>query len=198
MAHRYHPDPERDLVLDATTMKALAHPLRVRLVGLLRLHGPATATQLAQRAGVNSGATSYHLRQLADAGLVVEDPSRGTARDRWWAAAHRSTYFEGENLPAEEGIAYLSAVAEVYAAAMHRAIDEMPSLPKAWAAVGTLSDYGLRLTAAETRSLLEEICEVIGRYRPADAQEAPRGTRRVSVQLQAFVTPGVPATDGVA
>ena len=54
-------------------MKALTHPVRVRMLGMLRIDGPATATTLADRLGLNTGATSYHLRQLAQAGFVVED-----------------------------------------------------------------------------------------------------------------------------
>ena len=192
MARSFVPDPEQDLALDASAMKALAHPLRVRLLGLLRAHGPATATQLAARVGVNTGATSYHLRQLAAAGLIVEDESRGNARDRWWRAAHRKTYMEGSGAGTSEvEAAYLDAVAEVYASNMHQAVAELPTLPKAWDDATTLSNYGLRLTAAEARALLEELEAVIARYRPADSTDpAPRGARRVSLQLQAFVTPG--------
>ena len=72
-------------------MKALTHPVRVRMLGMLRIDGPATATTLAARLGLNTGATSYHLRQLAQHGFVVEDAERGNARDRWWKAAHRMT-----------------------------------------------------------------------------------------------------------
>src|SRR6187401_1254603 len=72
-------------------LRALAHPLRQRLLGTLRLDGPATATELAVRLGTNSGATSYHLRQLADVGLVEDDPERSTGRDRAWRAAHDMT-----------------------------------------------------------------------------------------------------------
>ena len=54
-------------------LKALAHPVRLRMLGLLRIEGPATATTLATRLGLNTGATSYHLRQLAQHGFVVED-----------------------------------------------------------------------------------------------------------------------------
>jgi DNA-binding transcriptional ArsR family regulator len=46
-------------------LKALSHPVRVQMLGILRIDGPATATMLASRLGLNTGATSYHLRQLA-------------------------------------------------------------------------------------------------------------------------------------
>ena len=77
--------------LTADSVKALAHPIRVRLLGLLRLEGPATASALAKRTGESSGLTSYHLRQLEKAGFVAEDTTRGNARDRWWRAEQQFT-----------------------------------------------------------------------------------------------------------
>jgi predicted ArsR family transcriptional regulator len=65
-------------------LKALTHPTRLRMLGMLRIDGPATATTLATRLGINTGATSYHLRQLAQHGFVVDDESQGNGRDRWW------------------------------------------------------------------------------------------------------------------
>ena len=64
--HCAEPDPVR-------AIRALSHPLRVRLLDLLRFDGPSTATLLARRVGESSGATSYHLRQLARHGFIEED-----------------------------------------------------------------------------------------------------------------------------
>lgn len=75
--------------LDSAKLHALAHPTRSRIVSSLRLDGPATSAGLATRLDTNTGQTSYHLRALADVGLVIEDPDRGTARERWWTAVQR-------------------------------------------------------------------------------------------------------------
>ena len=64
-------------------MWAMAHPLRLEILGLL-VEGPATASMLARRLGESSGTTSYHLRVLARAGAVLEEPELGTRRERWW------------------------------------------------------------------------------------------------------------------
>ncbi|WP_433120088.1 ArsR/SmtB family transcription factor [Micromonospora sp. CA-246542] len=84
----------REVRIDKRQVRVLAHPLRMRLVGALRVNGPATATTLAELLGTNTGATSYHLRQLAEVGLVTEDPDRGSGRQRWWQAAHDVTSWE--------------------------------------------------------------------------------------------------------
>jgi DNA-binding transcriptional ArsR family regulator len=67
MPPRRRSDSRTDTVrLDARNLRGLAHPVRVRMLGLLRTEGPSTATLLGERLGLSSAATSYHLRQLAD------------------------------------------------------------------------------------------------------------------------------------
>jgi DNA-binding transcriptional ArsR family regulator len=77
-------DSRTALVTDVRALRALAHPLRNRLLALLRLHGPSTASRLGELVGESSGSTSYHLRQLAKHGFVREVEGKGTARERWW------------------------------------------------------------------------------------------------------------------
>src|SRR5262245_66322714 len=98
-------------------LRALSHPTRLRILGLLRVDGPATATTLATRLGINTGQTSYHLRQLALHGFVVEEEGRGNARERWWRAAHQSTLASSvpEKPEDQEAMdAYQQAVAVIY------------------------------------------------------------------------------------
>ena len=79
----------KNIQLDSRALRVLAHPLRSRLLSQLRLHGAANATALAERLGTNTGATSYHLRKLAEVGLV-EETAEGTGKQRFWAAAQDS------------------------------------------------------------------------------------------------------------
>ena len=93
---------------------------------------PATATTLATRLGLNTGATSYHLRQLAQHGFIVEDAERGNARDRWWRAAHQSTHTGKTPAGSEEAEAYEAysqALAVFYSEQLHNAVAERTSLP---------------------------------------------------------------------
>src|SRR5919107_5857404 len=81
-------------VTDPRALKALAHPLRGRLLASLRTDGPSTASRLAEQLGESSGSTSYHLRQLATYGFVEELTDEGNGRDRWWRARPRGTHFD--------------------------------------------------------------------------------------------------------
>ena len=73
-----------DRVLDTGALRALAHPLRVKIYDILSQYGPQTASSLAERLGESSGSTSYHLRALAKHDLIREAEDRGTGRERWW------------------------------------------------------------------------------------------------------------------
>lgn len=172
-------------VLDAKGLRALAHPVRVQLLGLLRKHGPSTATRLAERLGVNSGTASYHLRQLDAAGFVEEDAERGNARERWWRSVHLLTRFNDLDLAEQEPeatLTYLHSVAATYTLRAQRAVNEFHTLPREWRATVDMSDWALRLTPAETRSLYEELVAVIGRYRrDAPDVDAPPAAERVAL-----------------
>ncbi|SDP66231.1 MULTISPECIES: winged helix-turn-helix domain-containing protein [Lentzea] len=59
------------------------HPVRVALLDLLAEHGTLTSTQAAARLGESSGLCSFHLRRLAELGLIEEAPHRGGKARPW-------------------------------------------------------------------------------------------------------------------
>jgi len=187
------PAERRTLHPDARQLRVLAHPLRSRLLGALRFHGPATATQLAARLGTNSGATSYHLRQLADAGLVEDEPSLSTGRDRAWRSVHDSTSWrstEYDHDPdakaADEWIA--RHLAGRSAQWLDDWLEARPEWPAEWRDAADQSDYHLTLTAGRLRALMADLHEVLGRYLDDEDPSAPTA-ERVTVLLQAFPSP---------
>lgn len=193
--------PGQELFLDARSLRAIAHPVRVRLLGLLREDGPSTATRLAAVLRLNSGATSYHLRQLAAYGLIAEDTERGSARDRWWRAVHPSTRYDVGTLldsEPERGTAYLHAVALVHAERARAAVAGLPAEAPEWARELSLGDYSIRMTPAEAAELRAELHEVLARHHAAHGEDAP-GSRPDAdlyvVQVQAFRRPASEGTE---
>jgi DNA-binding transcriptional ArsR family regulator len=176
---------------EPAALKALSHPVRLRILGMLRLDGPATATSLAERLQLNSGATSYHLRQLAQHGFVEDDTERGNKRERWWRAAHSSTTTRGaRGATAEQreaSDAFGQAVAVVHSENLQRAMEERPLLPEEWRAASTLSEWELRLTPQHAEQLKNAISELVMGW-PED-EPAP-GVELFAVTLHAFPYPG--------
>lgn len=180
--------------LTGRQIQVLAHPLRVRLLGRLRSEGPATATGLADVLGTNTGATSYHLRQLAEAGLVVEEERPGSGRQRWWRAAHemsswrRSYYLDDPDATA--AAEWLEAFqVNRFVELAERWRRRLPEEPAEWRDTGGISDYLLEMDAEQVQAVLEEIETVVERHvRAAQADPRP-GARQLALYLAALPAP---------
>lgn len=180
--------------LGSAEIRVLAHPVRARLLSALRLDGPATATGLATRLGTNSGATSYHLRQLAEVGLVEEDPGRGTARERWWRPVHGSSRWnevEFADDPDDRAAAdwLLRHHTRTVTNWIGDWLDERQQWPEAWRRAADHSDYQLHTTPEGLQALNDELHDVIRRHK-ARWDTANAGTERVTVLLHGFPLSG--------
>jgi DNA-binding transcriptional ArsR family regulator len=177
--------------LTGEQIRVLAHPLRVRLLGRLRAQGPATATGLAGLLGTNTGATSYHLRQLADAGLVVEEDRPGAGRQRWWRAAHEMSSWQRSYYLDDPDATAAADWLEAFQANRFMELAEqwrrgLPEEPVEWRDTGGLSDYLLEMDPDQVRALMDEIEQLVERHvRAAQADPRP-GTRRVALYLAAL------------
>jgi DNA-binding transcriptional ArsR family regulator len=175
--------------LDSRQLRTLAHPLRSRLLSALRLDGPATATGLARALGTNSGATSYHLRQLAEAGMVVEESERGSTRQRYWRAAHaehgwwHSDYSDPDDRAAVDWLA--GEQIRMLAEEANRWRAAQPAAPREWQDAAAFNDAILHLPAERLRALNDELMRVVDRYRQASSPAAD-GAEQVLVHLYGF------------
>ena len=189
--------PTEYLVEDPRALRALAHPLRGRLLASLRTDGPATASMLARRYGESSGATSYHLRVLARYGFVEDDPGHEGGRERWWRAAHEltswstATLFGGDADRSDAAREFLRRVGRDYARWQAHWIDELDSWDPEWQEAAEVSDLALRLTPSQLKALSEELLETIFRYRDAGpAGDGADGAPGVPAAGRASVIPG--------
>lgn len=154
---------------DRSALRALAHPLRSRILAELRVHGDATATDLARALDTHTGATSYHLRRLEEVGLV-EDTRTGTGRRRVWRAA-------GEVLPrtvVDEPLDEDDAQAADWLALDYLAhfgeraqgwLAEQERWDPVWRELCGLEDHTVQVTAEQLAALRAELGEVLERYR---------------------------------
>lgn len=183
--------------LDATALRVLAHPLRSRLLSELRLHGPASATDLAASLDTNTGATSYHLRQLESVGLVT-DNGTGAGRRRVWQASTRAHDWLPSDFAGDETAQasltwlerhYLDALAgraEAWAEASHR-------WPARWRDTLGGGDDAVTVTAEQARALWDEIEAVVARYR--EVGRGVPGSRRVQIWTHLFPLDAEPPGD---
>jgi DNA-binding transcriptional ArsR family regulator len=177
------------ILLTPRRLRGLTHPIRVRLLFLLGDEGPATASQLGRRIGQSSGVTSYHLRMLAELGLVEDDPDRGDGRDRWWRVTRpvAGFTFRSPDDPAdpetiEFAEQYLRVSVELHHERMLRYVEslvgrleELPTAP--W----TMDDGAIEVTPEEARKLAADVRELLRPYR-----RRPGAAPRAGGALRAF------------
>ncbi|MGA8045993.1 MAG: helix-turn-helix domain-containing protein [Dermatophilaceae bacterium] len=78
----------RNVRLSSPMLKAMSHPLRRRILELMHEDVPRRAADLAELLDEPANSVSFHLRQLARSGLIVEAPEHARdRRDRVWMAA---------------------------------------------------------------------------------------------------------------
>ena len=177
-------------VTDVRALRALAHPLRSRLLGQLRLHGPATASQLGRAVGESSGSTSYHLRQLASYGFVADAEGEGSGRERWWRATHLMTSWEPDELVGQPGGREANEQmqrlqVDLMGRELRAWLDRGSEHGQEWAGVAGMSDYVLRLTPPEAKQLLTELYAVLDRW-SGDHRDVRPGAAAVNLFVAGF------------
>jgi len=187
---------EEGRTLDSGALKALAHPLRVRIYDLLSERGPQTASSLAALIGETSGATSYHLRALASHDLIREVAGRGTARERWWERPKGRINLPGpdEQMSPSNRAAAQIVTSEFFRLRHRTLMDYLnrssADVPEGWEDAGLVMTTMLDLTPEQMGAVKEELTAVIDaaieRYR---GQETLPGTRRVTLRAEIFDLP---------
>lgn len=191
------PSNEPRRVSDLDTLKAFGHPLRMKLYRALYIARSATASQLAEQVDEAVSLVSYHLRRLADHGLIEEAEGQGTdGRERWWRPASKGLTFHSEDFDdAPEKAATHSAVGRLsfdqHIELHRRFLDSYRTWSAQWRSASFSSEYLARLTADELASLGREMHDLVKRYedRGRDRCEAGDTEGRENVALHVYGFP---------
>ncbi|MEV4347254.1 helix-turn-helix domain-containing protein [Actinoplanes sp. NPDC049596] len=169
------------VITDAVLMRVMAHPLRMRIVGSLRVDGPATSAILARRLGTDTGQTSHHLRMLARHGFVEDAPEQNRGRERWWRAVHEATIFGGGRREDEVAVERTSRAAwAAWIETFHAQVAQRGWSPE-WQAAGNGSDQVIRTTPERLDRLREQIWELVEQARTNEP-----GAEQVLIVLQTY------------
>ncbi len=174
----------------------MAHPLRQRLMDVLKVYGPATASSIAGRTGQTVANVSHHLRVLHSSGLVEEAPELARdRRERWWRLVSTGLRWSSGDFGDDPVAAVVAGAAESLN------LDHHANLVRAWFAAvdedrahwvdaAFSTDKWLHLTPAELSDLSLEVIALAERWAkrdiPADGQQ------RDPVFLFTYGVPGQP------
>lgn len=180
---------------DPRALRAVAHPVRLALIGALRQQGPLTATQAGALIGESATTCSFHLRQLAKYGLV-EDAGGGRGRERPWRATAWFTSWPGSASDPKQAAAVElmnSVVAERYFERVLQWLERQAEEPPEWLDAAHLDDTAGYLTAAELADMRQGLDDLFEPYskRLRNPEQRPPDARLVS-----FIRIAFPDDDG--
>ena len=192
---------EQDRVLDSGALRALAHPLRVRIYDILSQYGPQTASSLAERLGESSGSTSYHLRALAKHDLIRECDDRGSGRERWWERPVGGVSFASPAaMKTPAGRSATQIVMNEFMRNRQQQLldfiqDGIPDDDDPWAHGSMISTATARLTPEQSKELNFKIMAVIDATVDAYRDQTGDGVRPVTIRADIFPLPELPTRD---
>lgn len=153
--------PGKRREVTACEAKALAHPLRLRILRLCR-ERELTNKQLADRLGRDPGTVLYHVRQLVDVGFLDQAPVRTgesgalekpyrTTTQTWWLSNPRF------NADPEGALAPIEAFQEELQEAGQESVQ-------------TYAKFMLHLSPEDIAELDRRICALLDEYIETDDQ----------------------------
>ncbi len=178
----------RRRVTEAGALKALAHPVRMAILGALTTEGPLTASQVAVLVDESPSNCSWHLRRLAEHGFVREARG-GTGRNRPWQAVSEGLEW-GDDIGDDQDQAGQLAAEALTDMVVERELQRLRAArasrerePAEWREATGISRTQVWLTAEEARDLHEELREVMLRHadRASSPERRPAGARLVSM-----------------
>ena len=190
-------------VSDPHELRALAHPLRLRLLEELVVNDPltdaATATELAERVGESPANCSWHLRQLAKYGYIEEAPG-GVGRERRWRVVIATREWARDGVADADYTAAAQAAGDILLAHEYEAYRAhhawQHTEPPEWRDAAGSTQSLAWLTAEELKQVNDQVAELMMRHfnRAVDPSTRPEGARLVRFVSWGFPARPMPAT----
>lgn len=150
---------------DPRVLRAIAHPVRTRILDEISATGTVRAADVARELGIPANQASFHLRQLAKYGLVEEAPEEARdKRDRVWRATAEQGFVVNlsELAEAPGGRSAVEVFRSSKMASLHEVVDRAFAMSKEEGrGVFAVSDHALKLTDDEAHQLRAEIDAVV-------------------------------------
>jgi len=173
-------------IRDPETLRAIAHPVRQRILMQLAVVDHARAADLAAAIGQPANSVSFHLRVLAKAGMIVEAPEHARdKRDRVWTNVATSYNVKPGAGPAADLILRPTVewLSQVFSHGSHD--DEARNTGRTFMLTTML------LTRGEANELVLELAELLNRWSDRSLAAARDGAdpAREVYQLLTAVAP---------
>jgi DNA-binding transcriptional ArsR family regulator len=172
--------PANRRTADTSVIAAINHPLRRRLIDLVGVEGPSTASRLAEATGELVGNVSHHLKVLAAAGVIEEAPELAkNRRERWWRSSRGSYSWSVADAGGDPAAELVATTAEEVNLAHHTAkvrgwFEDRQQYEEAWVRAAFSTESWLTLTPERLNELSQRIQDLVREYHddPSSGEDA--------------------------
>ncbi len=199
-ARRSGPGPRPETAgVDALALRALAHPVRWKLIDVLGSERSATATRCAEVIGESVASCSYHLGILAKYGYIELVPGQAGREKPWRLTSYRQD-LSSEGLGVEGELAAEAATEAFLDHELARTKDRLRRRsmePAEWREASMMLGSTMYVTAGELREISQQLALIAQRHsdRLTDPSRRPAGAREARVFFASSVAP-VPGGTG--
>jgi hypothetical protein len=166
---------------DPTALRALAHPVRWKLIDVLASEGTATATRCSDLLGESTATCSYHLGILAKYGFITRVAGREW-REKPWRLASPDLHLSSAGLDPEGAAASRAAASAfldyemtVLKESLYRSEQEPPPWRQATRIMGATA----WVTAEECQEAAAEVQQILDKYSRHGREKSREGARAV-------------------
>jgi Helix-turn-helix domain len=179
-------------------LRALAHPLRWRLIDLIEIEGSATATRCAEELDESVASCSYHLGILSKYGYVEQVP-RTAGREKPWRLTSTRQDLSAPTSGADEELAAQAAGEAFLDHELERMKIRLRSLslePPEWRDACAAGGSMMFLTAEELHEIKDELMSILLRFedRQTNPDLRPADARSGRIFFSAYVYPNANET----
>jgi len=187
------PTDDLEYISDPQRVRALTHPIRLRLIDYLGKVADATATECAESVGESVASCSFHLRMLAKYGFIDRAPSRGREKPWRLVARSQSTRPDFDDTESVQAVAALAVTHLEYQIGLMRTWLERDAhrVEPEWANATTQTSSSMWLTRDELAEISQTIITFSDRFagRWENPSERPEGSRPVRLFATTFLDP---------
>lgn len=184
-------ESEEALPESAKRLRALAHPLRWKLIDVVSSEGEATVSRCSEVLGESVATCSYHLSILGKYGYLEQVRDR-PGRERPWRSVGEGQTLGPQGPEPEDQLASEAAVAAFLTHEFERMRSRHTTRsnePPEWVAASNLAGSTVWVTAEELQEIARVFRAELDRYDGRSPELRPEGAREARVFFSTSVRP---------
>jgi len=180
----------------AEAVRALGHPIRLRILGHLWRHGASTVTDIARAEGLSTASVSYHAHRLAKARFIERADELAAGKEKPWRTTQGPYTASNEGSDPDS----VQSMREAIISADHRRLRNLmadwPAIPAEWQMASFFATRGFFLTSEELTRVIQVLLETLRPFETRTHHDKPEDAQPVRLMLYGFPEVDRQAGDG--